>query len=196
MANKLEMRICSVDVIGDSHLARLFKAGMKLSVEADLALWCRGGVGSDYLEKVIDDIEWDTLSRNPQISDLVVVFIGGNDLDTPDLDVVGLASRYITLYSRMASLGSQVIVLAQWSRPGARVGGVTFQTNALLFDHLLCQQARDFVFWRWDKGLRAHSQFFQDDGVHCHPWAYKRVMRHFSSAVFQGVRNLSFGRTR
>jgi branched-subunit amino acid aminotransferase/4-amino-4-deoxychorismate lyase len=192
MASKLPKMDCTVDVIGDSHLARLFRSGTRLPCKVDEALWCRGGAGVRYLESIVDDIEWEEVKREPLVSDLVVVFIGGNDLDKPNVDVRALASTYANLYDRLKKLGSEVVVLTQWSRPGARIGGVNFQTNALYFDHLLTEQARDFTVWAWDTRLRAHSEFFVD-GVHCHQSVYKRVMRYFSAAIFHGIRRMTYG---
>ena len=146
-----------------------------------------------FLEDAVDDIEWDVRIREPHISDMVVVFIGGNDLDSPDVDVRRLASRYIDLYERLAKTGSHVIVFSQWPRPGARIGGVGFWTNALWFDHLLRQRAKVFSVWDWDRRLRACEDFFVD-GVHCKPQMYKRVMRYFSAAIFFGMRCMMKGR--
>ena len=153
-----------MDVVGDSHLARLFKSGERLPFEVDLAQWCRGGASLSYLESIIDRMEWEELQRSPQVSDLTVVFLGGNDLDRPNLVVCDLVSSYATQLRRLSQMGTEVVVLTQFPRPGARIGGVNFWTNAVYFDHLLTLQSKgDFRTCSWDPKLRPHGEF-DDNG--------------------------------
>jgi hypothetical protein len=188
-----DMRQRTVDVVGDSHLWRLIESGERLPFEVEMASWLRRGGGVMYLEAVVDDLEWDTKVRSPPVSDLTVVFLGGNDLDRPDVDVPALARRYSYLYERLARLGTDVVVLEQWPRPGARIGGVSFRTNALWFDHLLKAYARgSYTVYHWDRQLRPNEVFFMNDGVHCRPSRYRKVMRYFASAVFAGLRSLFY----
>ena len=192
-----DMRSTTVDVVGDSHLARLFQSGVRLPVEVNLAQWCRGGAGLAYLEGIVEKMEWEELPRTPQVSDVTIIFIGGNDLDRWDCNIQQLVTRYVSLCDRLARLGSRVVMLTQWPRPSARIGGVNFRVNQLYFNHLLQDQAHHFVVWSWDRRLRTGGEgFFGRDGVHCSPAMFKRVMRYFTAAVFAGLRAIYYRRQR
>lgn len=187
-----DMRACTVDVIGDSHLRRMILSGERFPLEVALGQFARSGAGIRYLREVVEKREQDLLFRLPMQAELTVVFIGGNDLDTKFLDVPALAREYANLFNRLRLLSSEVVVLHQFPRPEARnAGGLEFWTNAVWFDHLLSTgPGRNFTMWKWGRRLRCHEEFYAPDGVHVRSSLQKRMLRHFCSAIFAGLRTL------
>lgn len=182
------VRFCRmrVDIIGDSHLHRI--RGETFPLDANIVFWSRRGGGVDYLEEAIGLIQRDN-SRNIS-QDIVVVFIGGNDLDAPYVAVRQLANRVAVIISRITRVAGAVAVLKQWPRPGAREG-LNYWTNAQYFDYLLPDLLVMNCFtWKWDRTMRFNSSFFARDGVHCQPGRYKKVVRYLASAVLAAIRFL------
>ena len=174
--------------VGDSHLARLRASAVRIPVNANLRWDSMRGGGLTHLQSAVENLEWDEFERVP---DIVVVFIGGNDLDRENCDAAWLAAIYAAYLNRLADLGARVMVLAQWPRPGARIGGVNFITNVRWFEERLKQSVRGGVWlWQWDKGLRFNSSFYASDGVHCARYKYKKVARYLSAACIAAIRNL------
>jgi hypothetical protein len=178
------------DIIGDSHLARLEAARTYIPIEGKVELWARRGGGIAHLEKVIDDIEWDMLGRYPRVgSDITIVFLGGNDIDKPFFNPKRLANRYARAVEQLVRMDSMVIIMAQWPRPGARVGGVHFRTDTLLFEKYLCDQLPASAWlWEWDSQMRFNDYFFQRDGVHCVPLRMVKLSRYLSAAAIAAAR--------
>lgn len=176
-------------IIGSSHIRRLLDAAVPIPLHSMEIAWrCEGGARLPMLRGVVDDIEWQILER----PDVVVVFLGGNDLDSRDVDARRLASLYATEYNSLAAMGCEVVILRGWPRPGARIGPITYWTNVESFEDEMADLLRDGChLWTWDRSLTFTSQFFAFDGVHCRPTRYKKVMRYLVSAVLFAVRRLN-----
>lgn len=57
--------------------------------------------------------------------DIVVVFLGGNDLDSGDVDAMKMASSYAAEYNKLSAMGWQVVIRSWlWPKPGSRIGVV------------------------------------------------------------------------
>ena len=107
-----DLRKLSYDFIGDSHVARLLDSSVNFPMRGGLLhFWQRRGGGLDFVRKVVDDIEWDLLVRDPVVADVTVLFIGGNDLDKADCHPIFLARAYAELVRSLDRWGSKVVVM-------------------------------------------------------------------------------------
>jgi hypothetical protein len=177
----------ALSFIGDSHLARLWSSGTRFPVNARLDFHCERGGGLGYLQSTIEEFEWETA----ELPDVAVIFLGGNDVDSWDCSPVELAGVYAVYLNRLADMGTRVMFMAQWPRPGARIGGVNFMTNVGLFEEALrCRVAQGVWLWQWDRGMRFSDSFFGRDGVHCSAFKYRKVARYLAAAGIAGFRNL------
>ena len=180
----------SVIFIGDSHLRRLPAAGTRIPLFGDVQFWCKGGVGLNYLKKSVELVRNKSVERRVPCPEVVVVFIGGNDLDRWDCSPVRLAVQYAHELEELGKCGCKVVYLRQWPRPGARIGGINFQTNLNLFEHALAGALSTGVWvWDWDRSLHFTGSFFSRDGVHCQPFKYKKVGRYLAAASIAAVRS-------
>lgn len=178
-----------VDIIGDSHLNNI--QNNKFALDIELVFWSKRGGGIEYLEQALQEISQDR-SRNIS-TDAVVIFIGGNDLDSPFVAVKKLAKRYSASINNIARVAGAVAVLKQWPRPGARQG-LNYWTNAGYFEYLLPDMLVMHCWtWSWDRSMKFNHSFFARDGVHCRPDQYKKVIRYLTSAVLAALRYLRRG---
>jgi hypothetical protein len=180
------------DIIGDSHLARLEAAGARLPIDGSVDLWTRKGGGIEYLEYMVEEIDWDMFGRFPKLaSDITIIFLGGNDLDVDTCVPHRLADRFGRAIRKLVELDSIVFVMAQWPRPGARIGALNYWTNVGIFEGLLAKQLPEGCqVWDWDDQLRTNAYFFSRDGVHCVAQRHKKVGRYLASAAVAAARQL------
>ena len=126
--------------------------GMEFALDARIVFWSRRGGGISYLEETLVSIKSDQ-SRNHN-TDIIVTFIGGNDLDSPFVAVKTLVRRFYLAINEVARVAGSVAVLKQWPRPGARQG-INYWVNAEYFDYLLHDQLVMQCFtWSWDRSMK------------------------------------------
>ena len=155
----LQMR---VDIIGDSHLSRLRE--MHFPIEANVYFWSLRGGGIGHLRNSLMHISED--GSRQSVTDVIVIFLGGNDMDTPFADVAEMANRYLELLSFAERVASTVMVMKIWPRPGSRQG-TNYWTNVGYFEHLLEKSIGErCCIWGWDRSM-TFTIFFAPDGIHC-----------------------------
>ena len=175
-----------VDVIGDSHVARLKREWFAL--EADMCFWAKRGGGLRHLQDTVDAIEW--AEDRVDIADVTVVFLGGNEMDSV-VDLKEKALAFAAEINRLSSVSRVVMIMRAWQRPGARIGAINYWTNVSYFEHLLSGMLFPSCWlWRWDRSLTFTHRFFARDGVHCRDGKLKAVVRYMTSAVLAGIRRL------
>jgi len=133
-----------VAIIGDSHLAAI--AGSTFPIVGDLDLKFKRGGKLDFLETCVDDMEWSMFAP----PDVVVIFLGGNDVDSLYCDVPAIANRILGLIDRLEAMARKVYIMRQWPRPGARHGDISYWTNVQYLEKLLNDSGRVRP-WAWDK---------------------------------------------
>lgn len=174
-----------IDIVGDSHMARMEHMPFKL--DAEIVYWNKRG-GVTHLEQSLVRIREDP-SRNIS-RDIVIIFMGGNDLDAKDVAVKKLATRISLAINEVARVAGVVAIMRQWPRPGARQG-VNYWTNVNYFHYLLPEMlVMNSYMWAWDRSMQFGCSFFDRDGVHCKPKHHKKVVRYITSAILAGIKFL------
>lgn len=175
-----------IDIIGDSHFDNL--KNYKFPLDVELVSWTKRGGGVAYLEQTLEDIKQDR-ARNIN-TDIIIVFIGGNDLDQPFVPVKKLATRFSLMINKIARVAGGVAILKPWPRPGARQG-LNYWTNVELFNHFLPDMlVMNSWMWSWDKSMKFSTSFFARDRVHCRPEQFKKVIRYTTSAILAAIKFL------
>ena len=177
----------SFDVIGDSHLHRLLQAETRFPMEGSVTYWTKRGGGAAFLEETVHSI----LQRGA--AEVSVVFLGGNDIDSW-CGMDALVNRFVVALEALVKAGSLVILMDQWPRPGARIGGYQYSQRAATFKGRLEHQlaSNHWVWmWDWDKGVSFTTEFFYWDGVHCAACRYKKVARYLGAAAIAAARALN-----
>lgn len=173
------------DFIGDSHLARLINDGVRFPCRGMCKFFARRGGKINYLEHVVGEI-----INYRGVADVTVIFIGGNDIDNEYADITSLASRYAKVVNLLQQLGSKVMVMDQWRRPGARAGELTYTINLEYFNYLFSQLINAGVWqWKWGKRIVFNEKFFHLDGVHCRQGQYRKVARYLGAAAIAAARS-------
>ena len=176
--------------IGDSHLDNLRNSEHFQQLHGHRTFLTRRGGGIAFLESAVYIVE-NSFSR----PDVAVVFIGGNDMDSPRLDIANMAHRYATALDRLSSLGIKVLFMRIWPRFRTRHALVDYATNTNYFEHLLAENLGDRVkIWAWDRTMRFTYTFFRD-GVHCRRRHERKVCRYLRTAALAGVRWVRRDRT-
>ena len=175
-----------VDVIGDSHVARL--RDTPIAIDTEMYFWVQRGGRWTHLRDTLQRIAAD--SNRDRLRDVIVIFIGGNDLDTQEVNVSNLAALYGDLLNRAESISGAVMFMAAWPRPGSRYS-VEYWTNVEYFEHLLKGRiGQKCQLWRWDRTLTFTERFFSHDGIHCHVRRYKKVVRYLMSAILAAMKRV------
>ena len=107
-------------------------------------VYVQGGAGLSFLEDVSYEVEWREY-------DVIVIFMGGNDLDNADLDCRSMARDYCSVLRRIVSSGKLVVFMRGWPRPGAREGAVNYWTNVGQFEYHLQKMLPNMWYWSWDR---------------------------------------------
>ena len=175
----------NVRIIGDSQLKNISSRDFHFDGRVDIN--SSSGSGIAYAEQIMADIEWSTGSEVKP--DIIVIFIGGNDLDRSDANIHDLVSRFVVVAQEAEAMGALTMFMEQWPRPGARNGPITYTTNKEYFEYRLRSSLpKTSRLWRWDKSLRINDGFFARDGVHFHPRRKRKVIRYLLSAVLAAAR--------
>lgn len=174
----------NICIIGDSHMARLRNSGKPLPIRGNITWRVRSGAKIEFLRDVVEDV----ITRN-QDYDLVIVSMGGNDLDSPFVIVNDLIQKFVNELIRLLTKTPLVLFMEQWPRPGARFGPENYWTNVERFQHeIRCSSPVGIRLWSWDNSLRYPLSFYSRDLVHCHPRRYKKVARYLTSAILCGLK--------
>lgn len=179
-AGYVSLQMLNIHLIGDSHLHWLHATGV--SVQANITWHTMRGGKLPFLLEAIELIEWE------RSVDVVVVMLGGNDLDQENLDVKALSNAYTFAFERLARSCQSLIYMAAWPRPGSRIG-LNYWTNVGIFEWLLARNSRVWM-WKWDRSLTFTRQFYARDGIHCARIRYKKVSRYLTAAILAGVKQI------
>ena len=174
-------------IVDSSHLARLEASEISLAIRQRLHFHCVGGARLGFLRSVMDDVERERIPR-PSIA---LFFLGGNDIDNYRSEPESLAREYAAIYNRLSIIGTIVMIMRQWPRPGARIGAERYWQKVQVFEHHLENLIdRNCWIWAWDRTLRFNGSFFKQDGVHCRETKYKKVARYIRSPLLFAIKRL------
>lgn len=179
----------TVNIVGDSHLFRLFDAGYSLDLDVNLCLWLQSGATLSHLRYMVDTVTANPVPRHPPVSDVTIIFLGGNDVDNRYANVPAIVQSYVNLFDTLAAFGSQVWVMQQWPiRNSRRIGHEQFSRNITTFNDHLMAQANSFTVWHWGDRLRFNEFFLARDGIHASVVHYPRIMRSLRTATLAALR--------
>ena len=177
----------NVVLIGDSHLRSISARDFR-TFRGSVAIHYQPGSGLEYVEHIMAELDWREWGDTQP--DTIVLMTGGNDLDSSCyVDVNRLVARLVQVADEARLLGARLIIMEQFPRPGARYGGVNYQTNRLWFEHLLPRALPNNArYWRWDTTLRINDpDFLRSDGVHFRVSRRRKIARYLMSAMIFAV---------
>ena len=177
----------NVVLIGDSHLRSISTRDFR-TFRGSVSIYFKPGSGIEYVEHIMAELDWREMGDIQP--DTIVLMTGGNDLDNSYyVDVKKLVTRLVQVADEARLLGARLIIMEQFPRPGARYGGVNYQTNRWWFEHLLLSSLPNNArYWRWDTTLRINDpDFLRSDGVHFRTSRRRKIARYMMSAMIFAV---------
>ena len=177
----------NVVLIGDSHLRTITQRDFR-TFNGSVSIFCEPGSGIEYVEYIMAELDWREYGDTQP--DTIMLLTGGNDLDKSYyVDVKRLVARMVQVADEARLLGAKLIIMEQFPRPGARYGGVNYQTNRLWFEHLLIEALPSNArYWRWDTTLRINApDFLKPDGVHFRMSRRRKVARYLMTGMIFAV---------
>ena len=94
-------------------MARLQQGENVLPIQQNVKYYTKRGAGIALLQRLVDEVEWE----DQPTPDIILLFLGGNDLDAADVSPIEVARKYATEIDRLCLMGIRVMVNEPMATP-------------------------------------------------------------------------------